>query len=106
MDAPCLDKFVTKNSKEWIESHDAAGLKVLPSSGEMASEEEVEKEDLSLITAMKTPTSDDDNDKASSEEDSSDQADHKAIIESSSEDEVEVELSLNILTDTHKPSNM
>ena len=41
--APCLDKLVTKNYRERIESHDAACLEVLPSSGEMASEEEVEK---------------------------------------------------------------
>ena len=69
-----------------VEAYDVAGLEVLPTSEEMASEEEAKK-DLSLITSMKIPTSDADNDKASSEGDSSDQADHQAIIKSSSEDE-------------------
>jgi len=49
-------------------------------------------------------TSDDDNDKTSSEEDSSDQADHMAIIESSSDNDAE--LSLNALTGTQKPTTM
>jgi len=54
-----------------VEAHDAS----LPSSEEMASEEEAKK-DLSLITSMKIPTSDANNNKASFEGDSSDQADH------------------------------
>ena len=104
MDTPYLDKIVTKNSKEQVESHDVAGLEVLPSSGEMASEEEVGKEDLSLITAMKISTNNDDNGKASSEEDSSDQADHRVIIESNIKEEAE--LSLNTLTSTQKTTTM
>ena len=104
LDTPCLDKLVTKNYREQVEPHDAAGLEVLPSSGEMASEEEVEKEDLSLITTMMIPTSNNDNGKASFEKDSSDQADHRAIIESSSEEEVE--LSLKTLTGTQKTTTM
>ena len=53
---------------------------------------------------MMIPTRNNDNDKASFEEDPSDQADHRAIIESSSEEEAK--LSLNTLTDTHKTTTM